>query len=484
MTSTVTIGERIDQLAAVHPESTAVIAIDGRGQERILTWREMSAATDRAAANLAQAGVDATAVVGVALPNLLDHIFATVGAWKLGALVLTLDPAAPEVEGRAVRETARPTLVVGEGPADQLHPATLLQPCDQLPVERGRRPRSASCSGGSTGRPRVLVRNRDWVYRSDELPAENDRDVGLRLNQVQLVMLPLYHSGFTALYHGLALDHQIVLVERFEPGRFAPLVERHRVNVLRVVPTMMRMILAAPNARWHDLSSIEAVHQGGASCAVAVKREWLELIGAAKVHEGYSSQERIGAVWIRGDEWLKRPGSVGKPRNCEIRIVDETGSPVAPGVVGEIYIRSSFGRQPTYLGSGPPLPEHGGFLSLGDMGYLDEDGYLFIVDRRTDMINVGGIKVYPAEVESVLLERLDIADVAVVGIKHDTLGQVPCAFVVPTQGGEIPDQLELYHHCRERLAIAKVPAKYMFRSSLPRAENGKLQRGALRDSLT
>jgi bile acid-coenzyme A ligase len=304
----------------------------------------------------------------------------------------------------------------------------------------------------------------------------------LRLGQTQLVALPLHHSAFTALYHGLALDHRIVLMERFEATQFCTLIERQHVNVVRVVPAMMRLALASPAFSTCDLTSLEAVHQGGATCAPGVKRAWLEVIGAKKVYEGYSSQERIGAVWIRGDEWLDRQGSVGKPKNCEIRILGEDGAERPNGAIGEIYIRSAFSRQPEYLGDGPPLPERDGYFSLGDMGYLDADGYLYILDRRVDMINVGGTNVYPAEIERVLLEQPDVLDAAVVGIEHAILGRVPCAFIVPAVDSEPPRTVDLYHHCRARLALAKVPARYVICTALPRSENGKICRSALVDA--
>jgi len=476
----VTIGERIDQLAGLRETAPAIIAIDSEGRQSILCWRELSRRTDLVASNLTKAGVDGSSVVAIVLGNNLDHALATIGAWKLGATVLTLDPKLTPWELRSICESARPQIVIGEEGCAQVHMEELLSQCStQVRPILGHQPRSASASGGSTGRPRIIVRNRLWVYGSQELPSEGDRAIGLRLNQVQLIVLPLHHSGFTAIYHGLALGHQVVLLEKFDANVFGPIVEQHRVNVVRLVPAMMRLILAAGASNQCDFSSIEAIHQGGASCAIATKRAWLSLIKPERVYEGYSSQERVGAIWIRGDEWLKKPGSVGQPKNCEVRILDEAGRAVAVGTVGEIYIRSSFSQQPQYLGLGDALPERDGFYSLGDVGRVDEDGYVYIVDRRSDVINVGGTKVYPAEVEQVLLARPDVLDVAVVGIVHTILGKVPCAVIVPNSQAAPPDAMELYRYCRQYLIAAKVPLKYCFRDCLPRTESGKLRRSAL-----
>lgn len=450
-----------------------VVAPDG-GDETI-TWEELLDDALRAAAALADHGVDGESVVGVALPSGREHLRSTLGAWALGATVVALAPhLAPDVASR-LRAQAGAALTIGHHVGD-LAPEVLADSPRRAAIPPGAAPRSATASGGSTGAPRLIVRPTAWRYGTPALSPEDER-IGLREGQVQLVSVPMYHSGFTAVYHGLALDHEIVLAGAIDANLLWDCIERFRVEVFRVVPTMMRLLNATAAGR--DASSVRAVHQGGAACPIPDKRRFLEVFPPEVVYEGYSSQERIGAVWIRGDEWLRHPGSVGRPENCEVRILDQDGHQLPPGATGEIFMRAPFSRQPTYLGPGPQLPERDGFMSLGDLGWLDADGYLYVLDRRADAINVGGATVYPAEIEAALLAPGDLADAAVIGVSNRLLGEVPVALVVPNEPEAPPSVEALAARCRAALPAAAVPLDYRLVDSLPREANGKLRRSAL-----
>ncbi|GHJ41631.1 class I adenylate-forming enzyme family protein [Streptomyces sp. TS71-3] len=480
--SSVSYGERIGQLAGEHPDVTAVLSVRPDGSGSGLSWRELESLTNVAARGLAGLGATADTTVAIALPAGLDHVVATIAAWKLGALVVPLDPHSTPAERAALTSVLGEHLLVGTSPGavppgwwrGSEHAGTPLPP--------GAAPRSATLTGGTTGRQRAILRPRPWTYRPGAWLAPHDRAQGMRLGQTQLVLLPLYHTAFQALYQGLALDHRIILMERFVPSLFPRLVEEHRVSYVRMVATTMRMILDVPGLRDHDLSSIETLHHGAGPCPEKVKRAWLDLVGPEHVYEIYANQERAGRTAIRGDEWLRRPGSVGRPTGCEVRVYHESGRLLPAGEVGEVYLRTPGVGQPRYLGDGPPLPERDGFLSVGDLGYLDTDGYLYLVDRKSNVINVGGQNVYPAEVEGVLLEMDGVADAVVTGRPHDYLGQSVHALVVPADPARpvTPEAVDAY--CRGRLSPAKVPLTCQIVPSVPRSGTGKVPRARLRES--
>nr|BFE56251.1 AMP-binding protein [Dactylosporangium thailandense] len=485
----ITIGERIGALAAEHPDTLAIVSVAPDGTRRTLTWEHLERVTNVAARGLLErartAGVSPAGPVGIALPSGLDHVIATLAAWKAGALVVPLNHEATETERAALRAKLAGGMLIGGREWDGEETATVAggwwRDDDGLgdgPVEAAGVPRSASASGGSTGLPRIVIRRRPWVYDPERLLSDADRETGLRFGQAQLVTLPMYHAGFTGLHHGLVLDHTIVLLERFVPTLFAGLVEEFRVNCFRIVPTQMRMLLEVPAFAEADLTSIEAVHQGAGPCLVEVKRRWLELVPPKVVFEDYSSVERLGLVTIRGDEWLEHPGSVGRPTDCEVLVLRPDGTPAQTNEVGELYLRSATTAQPEYLGDGPPLRSHGDFLTLGDAGRIDEEGYLFLVGRTSDVLNVGGANVYPSEIEAVLLGHPAVRDAVVVGKPHEYLGEAVHALVAAADPQSPPDRWDLDAYCREHLSLAKVPLSYEFVDDVGRTSAGKLRRGA------
>ncbi|MFI7503311.1 class I adenylate-forming enzyme family protein [Streptomyces sp. NPDC049687] len=472
----ITHGERIRHLAEEHPDRTAVVSVAADGSRTVLNWAELERTSNRAARGLLERGLKPGSPLALAVPPGIGHVVATAAAWKTGALVVPLNHAAAPAEREQLRETVG-GFVIGDGDWADVPPAWWETDghLDDSPVQEGPEPRSASASGGSTGRPRIVVRRRTWTYDSDALLSDADRETGLDFGQTQLVMLPMYHAGFTGLHHGLVLDHTIVLMERFVPRLFGELVEEFRVNCFRIVPTMMRLILQDPGIERRDLSSVVAVHQGAGACPESVKHAWLKIFRPEACFEDYSSVERLGLVTIRGDEWLRHPGSVGRPTDCEVRIVRPDGTPADPGEVGEIYLRSPTTRQPEYLGDGPQLRARGDFLTLGDLGRIDDEGYLYLVGRTADVINVGGANVYPAEIEAVLLEFPGVRDAAVIGRPHDYLGQSVHAVLALADPDDPPATWDLDGHCRRRLSLAKVPMSYEFTDDLGRTEAGKLR---------
>ena len=220
--------------------------------------------------------------------------------------------------------------------------------------------------------------------------------------------------------------------------------------------------------------------QTAAPCPQWLKRRWMELTAPEKLVESFGASEANGSCRIRGDEWLKHPGSVGRPVNAELKILDENMREMPQGEVGEIFFRPNVHPEPTYryIGSPPAKTTPDGFISVGDMGHVDPDGYLFLSDRRVDLIIRGGANIYPAEVEAALSEHPDVADVAVVGIPHDELGKSVHAIVEP-RPGTTPDEAALRAWMRERLTAYKMPESYEFMPALPRDPSGKIRRSQL-----
>jgi long-chain acyl-CoA synthetase len=302
---------------------------------------------------------------------------------------------------------------------------------------------------------------------------------------VHLVAAPLYHAGPMTFCDGaLLIGADVLLMERFDAERFLALVESYRVTSTYLVPTHFVRLLRLPEAvrRRHDLSSLRMVCHGAAPVAVEVKRRMIEWWGPV-LYEFYGGTEG-GGVQISSQEWLRKPGSVGRPRpGLELAILDDEGRPVASGVEGTVYMSEDSPFE--YKGEPAKTAQarRGELITLGDIGYLDDDGYLFLRDRRADVIVSGGVNLYPAQIESAILELPFVADCCVVGAPDDEWGeQVRAVLELETEGA--PDEAEaarrVIAHCRARLAGPQVPRGVDFHERLPRTETGKLARRAIR----
>jgi bile acid-coenzyme A ligase len=212
-----------------------------------------------------------------------------------------------------------------------------------------------------------------------------------------------------------------------------------------------------------------------------VKRAWIDLIGGEKIYEAFGATEAIGATVIRGDEWLDHEGSVGRPVASEVRIIDDKGREVPDGEVGEIHMRLESGEPPAYEYRGaPPAPATpDGFVTVGDLGWVDADGYLFLADRRTDLIISGGANIYPFEVEAVLSGHPSVVDVVVVGLPDDEWGKRVHAIVQPADPEAPPEADALEAFCRDHLVSYKVPRSFEVVVEFPRNQAGKIRRNAL-----
>ena len=451
-------------------------------EERTVTRGEFDARTNRLARAFAGTGVGRGDFVTIALPNGEAFLESAFAAWKLGAVPQPISSRLPEAERSAILERAQPRLVVGldrYGDAPCLpagyQPAAGLSDAE-LPDCVS--PHSqAIASGGSTGTPKLIV---------DALPAECDPDedfYGAGHESVVLVPGPLYHTGpFINARQTLLSGGTVILMGHFDASQALALIEKHHVAWVNFVPTMMHRIWRLPEAERsaRDLSSLRIVMSSGAGCPAWLKRAWIEWLGPERIHEAYGGTERIGGTLITGTEWLEHPGSVGRPTGGRrIRILDSDGNDLPPGELGEIYMMPAAGPGTTYryLGASARATADG-WESLGDMGWLDEDGYLYIADRRTDMIVTGGANVYPAEIEGALESHPAVGSCAVIGLPDDDLGQRVHA-IVHTTGDVDEDALRV--HLAERLVRYKIPRGFEFVSEPLRDEAGKVRRSALRE---
>lgn len=419
-------------------------------------------------------------MVTIELPNSVEHVVVAFGAWKVGACVLPLRWDLPEWERSRVLDVAESAIVVGtRGDAvapDALEPAGVSEEAvpDRIP-DLAR----AIASSGSTGTPKVICANGSGVYAPMGIENSAVSALGQTGDQVQLVPAPLYHTnGSLITYTSLLQGQSLILMQRFDAELILELIERHAVNTLTATTIMLQRMARSPGVDTRDLSSVESLLHGGAPLPEWLARFWIERVGPAHFYAAYGSSENAGACFVRGDEWLERPGTVGRPVNTELRIRDEAGHELPDGEIGMIHVRRPGQTAPvfSYLGDAPSSTGADGFTVLGDLGRLDADGYLYLADRRVDMIVSGGANVYPAEVEGVLTEHAGVADAVVIGLPDAEWGERVHAIVVPADSTEAPTEEELREFSRERIAAYKVPKTVELVARLPRTEAGKIRR--------
>jgi long-chain acyl-CoA synthetase len=296
---------------------------------------------------------------------------------------------------------------------------------------------------------------------------------------------PIYHSvpnfyGLRAVREGAL----VILQPRFDAEGLLRLIEQYRITHLHTVPTMFVRLLRLPEAvrGKYDVSSLEWVAHGAAPCPTNVKRAMIDWWGPI-ITEYYGGTESGFVTFHTAEEALRKPGTVGRPlAGATIRVYDDHGRVLPPGQIGEIYLRLSGAGDFTYHG----LPEkrreieRDGLISIGDVGYLDADGYLFLCDRKHDMVISGGVNIYPAEIEAALLDIPGVRDCAVFGIPHEEFGETLCAHIEPEPGSRL-DARTIRASLRERIADFKVPRLIRFDTELPREDSGKIMKRKLRE---
>ena len=467
--------------AAVKPDR-AVLHHEGAE----ITWAELEARTNRLARAYQALGVKTDDFVTIALPNGIEFFEACLATWKAGATPQPVSARMPKFERDQIVEVGNPSLVVGAAPGEYALTACLpagYEPDAALPdtplPEVTSVSYKAMTSGGSTGRPKLIV---------SKSPAATDPDAPmLELPQQGCMLIPgpLYHNGpflwaMTALFKG----SKVVVMTRFDAEETLRLIEAHKVDVVYTVPTMMRRIWALPEEvrTRYDLSSLKALWHLAAPCPAWLKECFIDWLGPEVIWELYGGTEGQGSTTIQGTEWLTHKGSVGRPvETCEMKVVNEDGETLPPGEVGEVFIRPLAGAGTTYhyIGASAKSIE-GGWESLGDMGWMDAEGYLYLTDRLSDMILVGGANIYPAEVEAAIDAFPGVRSSAVIGLPDEDMGARLHAVVDRPEGPADPAAMEA--HLSERLVRYKVPRSFEYVDEPVRDDAGKVRRKALREA--
>lgn len=472
--------------AARHgPDQTALTHAEGS-----LSWSELDRHSSQRARALAQAGVGENDFVCIALPNGNLFFEISFAIWKLGATPLVVSSKLPVSELGAIVELAKPKLVIGADAADLPgHPGDQCLPADfdaqsfsddPVPIRIANHWK-AMTSGGSTGRPKIIVDHNPAAVNPEEDFLFMPRD------SCVLNPGPLYHNApFIFAHHGLFRGNHVIGMSRFDPLESLTLIEKHRVTWVMMVPTMMQRIWRLPEAerKAFDMSSLDIVSHVAAPMPPWLKENWIGWLGPEVVCELYGGTEATGATWITGTEWLAHRGSVGKcVRDSRVRILGEQGEDLPAGEIGEVYMMPGTGYATTYHYIGAERRETtDGWESLGDIGWLDADGYLYLADRRTDLILSGGANIYPAEVESALGEHPGVNTTVAIGLPDDDLGQRVHAIVQPHPDWDGPlDEATLRPFMEERLARYKTPRTYEFVSFALRDDAGKVRRSQLRE---
>jgi bile acid-coenzyme A ligase len=441
-------------------------------EQTTLSRAELEALANRTARALASKGVSRDDLVTIALPNGAAFVATTIASWKLGAIPQPVSARLPVRELDAIIELAKPRVVVDT--------ALDVDGYDAGPLpDAVSNPYKAMTSGGSTGRPKLILANQASMIDPDALPL-----LGMKLNGTHMMPGPLYHNGpFIWTMTALLAGNHVVLGGKFDAERTLQLIDRYHPDSMYLVPTMMaRISKLPPEVRdRYDVSSLKVVWHLAAPCPPWLKEEWINWLGAETIWELYGGTEAQAATIITGVEWMQHRGSVGRVNVNQFKVVRPDGGEAEPGEVGEVFMRPSDDenvRTYRYVGAEARRIE-GGWESLGDMGAIDADGYLYLSDRQSDMILAGGANIYPAEIEAALDEHGRVRSCAVVGLPDDDLGNVVHA-IVQTDDGSPIDVDELRAHLAERLVRYKIPRTFEFTPEPLRDDAGKLRRSALR----
>jgi bile acid-coenzyme A ligase len=451
-----------------------------------LTWSQLESSANRRANAFAELGVKAGDFVAIGLPNSNAFYETTFAVWKLGATPTSLSPRLPRGEAAAVLEILKPALVVG-GEPDWNAPVSVPrdfvpQGVSDAPLDRPvARYWKAMTSGGSTGRPKVIL---------DHQPAVIDTVAPPLLIEPGMSLLnpgPLYHNApFIVSHYALFAGGRVTGMVKFDAEECLRQIAQNKVEWVNFVPTMMHRIWSLPEdvRNRYDVSSLKIVFHMAAPMPMWLKEKWIDWLGPEKIYELYGGTERQGRTVISGTEWLKHKGSVGRAdESCGIRIIGKDGRDVAPGESGEIYFLPTDGVATSYhyLGAAPKQLT-GGWESLGDIGRMDEDGYLYLGDRLTDMILRGGANIYPAEIEAAMMAHPKVRSCVAIGLPDPELGQRVHAIVELADETEAQTVIDgMSDFLADLLSKYKHPESFELTRVALRDDTGKVRRTAVRD---
>jgi acyl-CoA synthetase (AMP-forming)/AMP-acid ligase II len=495
--------------ASANPDGVAVIEND-----RSTTWAEFNAEINRLANGLLSLGIQPGERAVWCGPNAIEVLVFIHAARKIGLVAVPLayrftaeemqyvvdnsesalvviDAEHAEKIGRVRGDlpTVREVVVYGGPPfegaqawANVVAAGSAEEP--DAEVENAALGATMIYTSGTTGKPKGALRTSSDPVLVGALIERLRMQPGA---EVHLTTGPLYHSGpnaFAILTH--LLGGRVVILRKFDAAEWLDLVQRHRCTSTFSAPTQLKRIVSLPDDMLAaaDLSSMRTFIANAAPVPYALKQEAIAKLGEGWLFEVYGSTELGVDTVLEPEDQLRKPGSCGKPYGgIELRIVDDDGAVLPPGEVGHVYIRTTLAMD-GYHRTDERLDELTGddaeWKSVGDMGYLDDEGYLYISDRKKDMIISGGMNIYPAEIEAVLYAHPDVMDAAVFGVPDEEWGEKVHAVVQAKPGHEI-DMADLESFAAEHLAGYKRPRSWEFRDELPRTEAGKLLKRVLRD---
>jgi long-chain acyl-CoA synthetase len=492
--------------AAASPDKP-VARYDG-GQ---MTYAQVDALSDQVAAGLQEQGLRPGDGVGLQLPNLPQFLVAYFGILKAGAVVVPMNVLlkAPEVAfylgdsnarvlitwagvlddaAKGAAEAGVPEVfVVGDAPDAQATTPFARLLATPPPGERpfvARQPTDTAViiyTSGTTGRPKGAELTHFQLYMNADIPG---RLFDVRQDDVIITVLPLFHVfGLSSILNiAVRFGCTMSLIPRFDAGTVLAAIQHHRATIFEGVPTMFMALLQHPQLDQYDVASLRVAISGGAAIPAPVLDAFEDRFGVV-ILEGYGLSETASTTTFNRSATDRRPYSVGKPIwGTELQIWDDQGRPLPPGRdhVGELVTRG-FHVMKGYLNSPQATAEAfaGGWFHTGDLGYVDDDGFVFIVDRKKELIIRGGYNVYPREIEEVLYAHPAIAEAAVVGIPDQQLGEEVKAFVALKPGQELVES-ELIAYCKERVAAYKYPRVIEVRDELPKSATGKVLKQQLK----
>ena len=456
----------LEAIAAGRPNKEAV-----RFQGRSITYGELDAMTNRFANGLLALGARPGDVVGVMVENSLDVFALVYGVSRAGLSVLPMNPKYKPEEVAFQVADAGAKLVVAPGYLDS---------ADVLAKGHERPPDTAvdenaffhvRFSSGTTGTPKCIATTHRSIALMHQLFA---REFGYGEPDVNLITAPIAHAAFHFAAATIVAGGTVVIERGFDPKTIWETIDRNQVTHTFMVPTMIALAMDSPGAG----TSFKALLSTASTFPSSIKSRFKERFPWVGIYDSYGFTEGSLATLLRPTDPPEKSASVGLPAfGYAIRVLDFEGNRLPAGEIGEIYVRGpamSYG----YVGSVEMNPGQArdGFVSAGDLGWLDEDGYLYVADRRDDLIVSGGMNVYPAEVEDVVLAFPGVHEVAVVGVPDETWGQLVVAAIV----GEV-SEADLAEHCRNRLASYKLPRRYLFRTELPKNASAKILRRLVRE---
>lgn len=487
------------------PDSLAVIAPDGQQ----LSWKMLNNSSIAVANLLYSQGLRPASVVSILMENRAEYLVLMWAALRLGLYVTPINWHLKEDEVRHIVEDSDAELVLCSAAcadvlaglsvslvnvdddvfSDLVERAWRCE--DHLPVEfEQTEGQIMFYSSGTTGKPKGI--RRPLVAREFGTPPAVDGFIaasyGVDRTTVYLSPAPMYHAApLNWCLAILRMGGAVVMMSKFEPEAFLTQIEKHGVTHTQLVPTMfVRLLALSKEVRGrYDLSSLRVAVHAAAPCAPDVKRRMLDWWGPI-IHEYYGGSESNGVTALGPDEWLAHPGSVGKAVLGHLHICDENDNELGPEQVGAVY----FSGLPDFEYYKDPdktreAYNSKGYSTLGDMGYVDKDGFLYLTDRRAFTIVSGGVNIYPQEIENVLISHPNIIDVAVLGMPNSEFGEEVVAVIEAVDGDVSEDEFAsaVSEFCKQKLASFKCPRRVLVRKALPRMPNGKLLKRVLKEQL-